>query len=173
MKRLNIKAGNSSLSNTTSVVDLLSIFVNFSTLSVIKEFEYFYNLLNFIFWAFSSSQPQFYININSIVAYWLKRFFEIQEHNFLLRFLFLLTPIHKFLIIDVIHFKKNHEVYKKMVIEGFRRVGDEMWPNHVGIFTIPVMFVFKILYCLFFKFLKFFKNLLFPRHHLLFLRLSL
>jgi N-acetyl sugar amidotransferase len=44
---------------------------------------------------------------------------------------------------DVIHFKKNHPVYKKMVIEGFRRVGDEMWPNHIGIFTIPVMFAVK------------------------------
>tara|TARA_B100001057_G_scaffold490967_1_gene580246 strand:+ start:3829 stop:4977 length:1149 start_codon:yes stop_codon:yes gene_type:complete len=45
--------------------------------------------------------------------------------------------------IDVIHFKKNYSVYKKMVIEGFRRVGDEMWPNHIGIFTIPVMFAVK------------------------------
>lgn len=41
--------------------------------------------------------------------------------------------------IDLIHFKKNAEVYKKMVIESFIRVGDEMWPNHIGIFTIPVM----------------------------------
>ena len=40
--------------------------------------------------------------------------------------------------IDVIHFKKNYNAYKSMVIEGFRRVGDEMWPNHIGIFTIPV-----------------------------------
>ncbi|MGE0567940.1 MAG: N-acetyl sugar amidotransferase [Bacteroidia bacterium] len=40
---------------------------------------------------------------------------------------------------DVIHFKKNYNAYRSMVIEGFRRVGDEMWPNHVGIFTIPVM----------------------------------
>ena len=39
---------------------------------------------------------------------------------------------------DVIHFKKNYPAYRKMVIEGFRRVGDEMWPNHLGIFTIPV-----------------------------------
>lgn len=46
--------------------------------------------------------------------------------------------------IDVIHFKKNYSVYKKMVIEGFRRVGDEMWPNHIGIFTIPVMFAVKL-----------------------------
>ena len=45
--------------------------------------------------------------------------------------------------IDVIHFKKNYDVYKKMTIEGFRRVGDEMWPNHIGIFTIPVMFAVK------------------------------
>ena len=46
--------------------------------------------------------------------------------------------------IDVIHFKKNYEVYKKMVIEGFKRIGDEMWPNHIGIFTIPVMFAVKL-----------------------------
>jgi len=45
--------------------------------------------------------------------------------------------------IDVIHFKKNHDVYKKMVVESFIRVGDEMWPNHIGIFTIPVMFAVK------------------------------
>ena len=44
---------------------------------------------------------------------------------------------------DVIHFKKNHEVYQKMVVESFKRVGDEMWPNHIGIFTIPVMFAVK------------------------------
>jgi len=40
--------------------------------------------------------------------------------------------------IDVIHFKKNHNVYRSMVKEGFIRVGDEMWPNHIGIFTIPI-----------------------------------
>ncbi len=45
--------------------------------------------------------------------------------------------------LDVIHFKKNHEAYRKMVVEGFRRVGDEMWPNHLGIFTIPVMVAVK------------------------------
>lgn len=44
---------------------------------------------------------------------------------------------------DVIHFKKNNEVYKKMVVESFKRVGDEMWPNHIGIFTIPVMIAVK------------------------------
>ncbi|MDZ4796386.1 MAG: N-acetyl sugar amidotransferase [Bacteroidota bacterium] len=46
--------------------------------------------------------------------------------------------------IDVIHFKKNHEVYRKMVVESFKRVGDEMWPNHIGIFTIPVMIAVKM-----------------------------
>ena len=44
---------------------------------------------------------------------------------------------------DVIHFKKNNDVYRKMVIESFKRVGDEMWPNHIGIFTIPVMIAVK------------------------------
>ena len=46
--------------------------------------------------------------------------------------------------IDVIHFKKNYHAYKKMVIESFKRVGDEMWPNHIGIFTIPVMFAVQM-----------------------------
>lgn len=45
--------------------------------------------------------------------------------------------------IDVIYFKKNYNAYKKMVIEGFKRLGDEMWPNHIGIFTIPVMVAVK------------------------------
>jgi N-acetyl sugar amidotransferase len=44
---------------------------------------------------------------------------------------------------DVIHFKKNSNAYKSMVIEGFKRVGDEMWPNHIGIFTIPIMIATK------------------------------
>lgn len=45
--------------------------------------------------------------------------------------------------IDVVHFKKNHPVYRKMVAESFKRVGDEMWPNHVGIFTIPILVAVK------------------------------
>jgi N-acetyl sugar amidotransferase len=44
---------------------------------------------------------------------------------------------------DVVYFKKSHPAYKKMVVEGFKRVGDEMWPNHLGIFTIPVMVAVK------------------------------
>ena len=45
--------------------------------------------------------------------------------------------------VDLIKFKKNFKVYKSMVIEGFKRVGDEMWPNHLGIFTVPVNFAVK------------------------------
>lgn len=45
--------------------------------------------------------------------------------------------------VDVIHFKKNYEAYRKMVVESFIRVGDEMWPNHIGIFTVPVIVAVK------------------------------
>ena len=30
-----------------------------------------------------------------------------------------------------------------MVVESFKRVGDEMWPNHIGIFTIPIQIAVK------------------------------
>lgn len=45
--------------------------------------------------------------------------------------------------VDVIFFKKNPDVYKKMVIEGLRRVGDNEWVNHLGIFTVPVNIAVK------------------------------
>jgi N-acetyl sugar amidotransferase len=45
--------------------------------------------------------------------------------------------------IDVIHFKKNYNAYRSMVVEGFKRVGDEMWPNHLGIFTFPIIVATK------------------------------
>lgn len=45
--------------------------------------------------------------------------------------------------IDLIYFKKNYNAYRSMVIEGFKRVGDEMWPNHLGIFTIPIHIAVK------------------------------
>ncbi|MDO8496884.1 MAG: N-acetyl sugar amidotransferase [bacterium] len=44
---------------------------------------------------------------------------------------------------DLVYFKKNPEVYKKMVIEAFKRVGDNEWPNHIGIFTIPIQVAVK------------------------------
>lgn len=40
--------------------------------------------------------------------------------------------------LDLIVFEKNPIVYKKMCLEGFRKVGDNEWPNHLGIFTFPV-----------------------------------
>ncbi len=45
--------------------------------------------------------------------------------------------------IDVIYFKKNYNAYRSMVVEGFKRVGDEMWPNHLGIFTVPIHIAVK------------------------------
>lgn len=45
--------------------------------------------------------------------------------------------------VDVIQIRKNPIVYKKMVIESFRRVGDNEWPNHVGIFTVPIIAAVK------------------------------
>ena len=40
--------------------------------------------------------------------------------------------------VDLIEFQKSPAVYKKMCLEGFRRVGDHEWPNHLGIFTFPI-----------------------------------
>lgn len=40
--------------------------------------------------------------------------------------------------VDVILFQKNNIVYKKLVKIGFEELGDEMWINHIGIFTLPI-----------------------------------
>lgn len=40
--------------------------------------------------------------------------------------------------VDMLVVEKNPAVYKKMNLEGFRRVGDNEWPNHIGIFISPV-----------------------------------
>jgi N-acetyl sugar amidotransferase len=45
--------------------------------------------------------------------------------------------------VDVIHFKQNPIVYKKLVMEGFKRVGDMEWANHMGIWSVPVHFAIK------------------------------
>jgi N-acetyl sugar amidotransferase len=42
--------------------------------------------------------------------------------------------------VDLFHIKRNPLVYEKMVLEGFRRVGDMEWPNHIGIWTLPYRF---------------------------------
>lgn len=39
---------------------------------------------------------------------------------------------------DLLVFEKNPHVYRKMCLRGFREVGDNEWPNHLGIFTVPV-----------------------------------
>jgi len=40
--------------------------------------------------------------------------------------------------VDLIHFKQNPVVYDKLIMEGFRRVGDMEWANHMGIWSVPV-----------------------------------
>lgn len=39
---------------------------------------------------------------------------------------------------DLIHFRKNPNAYIKLARIAFERVGDHLWPNHVGIFTTPI-----------------------------------
>jgi len=45
--------------------------------------------------------------------------------------------------VDLILVKKDPKVYKSMVIEGFKTLGDNEWPDHVGIFTVPAHFAVK------------------------------
>ena len=45
--------------------------------------------------------------------------------------------------VDVIHFKQNPIIYKKLILEGFKRVGDMEWANHMGIWSVPVHFAIK------------------------------
>ncbi|VVC04501.1 Uncharacterised protein [Candidatus Bilamarchaeum dharawalense] len=40
--------------------------------------------------------------------------------------------------LDVLSFKPNPHIYTKICREAFTKVGDHEWPNHVGIFTVPV-----------------------------------
>ncbi|MEX0926730.1 MAG: N-acetyl sugar amidotransferase [Dehalococcoidia bacterium] len=53
-----------------------------------------------------------------------------------------LENIHR-LGVDLVHFKRNPIVYEKMILEGFKRVGDMEWANHMGIWTVPVHFAIK------------------------------
>lgn len=45
--------------------------------------------------------------------------------------------------VDLILVKKDPKTYKSMVVEGFKVLGDNEWPDHVGIFTVPVHFAVK------------------------------
>ncbi len=39
---------------------------------------------------------------------------------------------------DLISFRPSYDVYTKICKEAFKKVGDHEWPNHVGIFTVPI-----------------------------------
>ncbi|MCJ8277078.1 MAG: N-acetyl sugar amidotransferase, partial [Bdellovibrionales bacterium] len=45
--------------------------------------------------------------------------------------------------VDMITWDKDPKVYKAMGLEAFKRVGDHEWPNHIGIFTVPVITAVK------------------------------
>ena len=45
--------------------------------------------------------------------------------------------------VDLIHFKQNPIAYNKLILEGFKRVGDMEWANHMGIWSVPVHFAIK------------------------------
>lgn len=45
--------------------------------------------------------------------------------------------------VDLLHIKRDPVVYRKMVLEGLHRVGDNEWPNHVGIYTSPFIIAVK------------------------------
>ncbi len=53
-----------------------------------------------------------------------------------------LENIRKFGV-DLIHFKQNPIIYDKLILEGFKRVGDMEWANHMGIWSVPVHFAIK------------------------------
>jgi N-acetyl sugar amidotransferase len=40
--------------------------------------------------------------------------------------------------IDLLHFKRDPITYDKLILEGFKRVGDNEWANHMGIWSFPV-----------------------------------
>lgn len=42
--------------------------------------------------------------------------------------------------VDLIHFKRNPIIYDKLILEGFKRIGDMEWGNHMGIWSVPVHF---------------------------------
>ncbi len=42
--------------------------------------------------------------------------------------------------VDLLHVKRNPIVYEKLIMEGFKRVGDMEWANHAGIYTLPYRF---------------------------------
>ncbi|MBU6149704.1 MAG: N-acetyl sugar amidotransferase [Verrucomicrobia bacterium] len=45
--------------------------------------------------------------------------------------------------VDLIHFRQNPVVYEKLILEGFKRVGDMEWANHMGIWSVPVQIAIR------------------------------
>jgi len=45
--------------------------------------------------------------------------------------------------VDLIHVKRNPKVYKSLAKESFKRIGDNEWQNHLGIFTTVPKFAVK------------------------------
>ena len=42
--------------------------------------------------------------------------------------------------VDLIHVKRDPIIYDKLILEGFRRVGDMEWANHAAIWSLPYRF---------------------------------
>jgi N-acetyl sugar amidotransferase len=42
--------------------------------------------------------------------------------------------------VDLYHIKRDPIVYDKLILEGFRRVGDPEWANHMAIWSLPFRF---------------------------------
>lgn len=42
--------------------------------------------------------------------------------------------------VDLFHVKQDPIVYEKLILEGFRRVGDPEWANHMAIWSLPFRF---------------------------------
>jgi len=45
---------------------------------------------------------------------------------------------------DLLHFRKNPQVYTELARTAFKRLGDHLWPYHVGIFTTPFRIAVKL-----------------------------
>jgi len=46
--------------------------------------------------------------------------------------------------VDCVEFTTNPDVYKKLAMFGLTELGDPMWPEHIGLFQIPVKFAVNL-----------------------------
>jgi N-acetyl sugar amidotransferase len=42
--------------------------------------------------------------------------------------------------VDIYHVRRDPNIYEKLVLESFKRVGDMEWPNHAAIWALPYQF---------------------------------